>query len=135
MIDIKEIRRVKGITQEHLALAMGVSVYTISRWERGVTPIPNHQAAKLKPAITKAVKFSKNHRIQCELEAKQLINQLVDHVIYFYGTNTPGPNGTKPLGVASNFLLECSNRLAQLRSQGFLPELEMRRYEDGFDAL
>ncbi len=44
-MDIKALRNKLGLTQEQLALRLGVQSLTVSRWERGVSqPSPMAQA-------------------------------------------------------------------------------------------
>lgn len=40
--ELKRRREALGLTQEQLARALDVAVMTISRWERGVNPIPHY---------------------------------------------------------------------------------------------
>lgn len=40
--DLKHRRENLGLTQEQLARELDVTVLTISRWERGVYPVPKH---------------------------------------------------------------------------------------------
>lgn len=40
--DLKRRREALGLTQEQLARELDVAVMTVSRWERGVNPIPHY---------------------------------------------------------------------------------------------
>jgi transcriptional regulator with XRE-family HTH domain len=40
--ELKRRREALGMTQDELALAFGVKMMTVSRWERGVHPIPQY---------------------------------------------------------------------------------------------
>ena len=40
--ELKLRRERLGMTQDELASALGVKMMTVSRWERGVHPIPRH---------------------------------------------------------------------------------------------
>lgn len=40
--DLKRRREKLGLTQEQLARELDVTVLTVSRWERGVYPVPKH---------------------------------------------------------------------------------------------
>jgi DNA-binding transcriptional regulator YiaG len=42
--ELKRHREVLGMTQDDLARELGVKMMTVSRWERGVYPIPRHIA-------------------------------------------------------------------------------------------
>jgi len=42
--ELKRHREALGITQDDLARELGVKMMTVSRWERGVYPIPRHIA-------------------------------------------------------------------------------------------
>ena len=45
--ELKRRREALGLTQEQLARELAVAVMTVSRWERGVNPIPYHIALAL----------------------------------------------------------------------------------------
>ena len=46
---VQELRRGSGLTQRELALLLGVTVTSLSAWERGVSvPHPRHQRALAK---------------------------------------------------------------------------------------
>jgi transcriptional regulator with XRE-family HTH domain len=40
--ELKGRREALGLTQEQLSRALDVTMMTISRWERGVYPVPKH---------------------------------------------------------------------------------------------
>jgi transcriptional regulator with XRE-family HTH domain len=40
--DLRRRRENLGLTQEQLARELDVTVLTVSRWERGVYPVPKH---------------------------------------------------------------------------------------------
>ena len=40
--ELKQRRDALGMTQDDLAIALGVKMLTVSRWERGVYPIPHY---------------------------------------------------------------------------------------------
>ena len=40
--ELKQRREALGMTQDDLARELGVKMMTVSRWERGVYPIPRH---------------------------------------------------------------------------------------------
>jgi transcriptional regulator with XRE-family HTH domain len=42
--ELRRRREALGMTQDDLARELGVKMMTISRWERGVYPIPRHIA-------------------------------------------------------------------------------------------
>jgi transcriptional regulator with XRE-family HTH domain len=42
--ELKRHREALGMTQDDLARELGVKMMTVSRWERGVYPIPRHIA-------------------------------------------------------------------------------------------
>ena len=42
--EVKAIRKKLGLTQEQMAVAMGVRLRTISRWETGVHAVPSTAA-------------------------------------------------------------------------------------------
>jgi len=42
--ELKQHREALGMTQDDLARELGVKMMTVSRWERGVYPIPRHIA-------------------------------------------------------------------------------------------
>ena len=42
--ELKRRREALGMTQDDLARELGVKMMTVSRWERGVYPIPRHIA-------------------------------------------------------------------------------------------
>ena len=42
--ELKRHREALGMTQDNLARELGVKMMTVSRWERGVYPIPRHIA-------------------------------------------------------------------------------------------
>jgi DNA-binding XRE family transcriptional regulator len=45
-MNLKEMRKARGMTQAQLAEAIGVTATTIVRWEKGVVkPRPNHRMA------------------------------------------------------------------------------------------
>lgn len=52
-MNIKELRKAKGLTQTELALRCGVSLTTIQLWERGVTTPKDENLAKLKQVLEK----------------------------------------------------------------------------------
>ncbi len=45
--DLKRRREALGLSQERLARELDVAVMTVSRWERGVNPIPHYIALAL----------------------------------------------------------------------------------------
>ncbi len=45
-MDIKRLRKEMGLTQQELAVKLGIGVTTVSRWERGTTR-PSRMALKL----------------------------------------------------------------------------------------
>lgn len=40
--ELRQRREALGMTQDDLARELGVKMMTVSRWERGVYPIPRH---------------------------------------------------------------------------------------------
>jgi transcriptional regulator with XRE-family HTH domain len=42
--ELRRRREALGMTQDDLARELGVKMMTVSRWERGVYPIPRHIA-------------------------------------------------------------------------------------------
>lgn len=42
--ELRRHREALGMTQDDLARELGVKMMTVSRWERGVYPIPRHIA-------------------------------------------------------------------------------------------
>ncbi|MBA3241067.1 MAG: helix-turn-helix transcriptional regulator [Acidobacteria bacterium] len=40
--EFKRRREELGMTQDEIASALGIKMMTVSRWERGVHPIPRH---------------------------------------------------------------------------------------------
>lgn len=40
--ELRQRREALGMTQDDLAQELGVKMMTVSRWERGVYPIPRH---------------------------------------------------------------------------------------------
>jgi DNA-binding transcriptional regulator YiaG len=50
-MDIRSLRKEKGLSQMGLAVAVGVSMVTIQLWERGVTTPNPENMAKLKEVL------------------------------------------------------------------------------------
>ena len=50
-MDLKKLRTEKGLTQEHMAKLVGVSLVTYRLWENGVTTPRYENAEKLKQVL------------------------------------------------------------------------------------
>ena len=54
VMDVKQLRERLGLTQEHLAHKLGVTVKTVNRWERGRSK-PSPLAAKMLNQLSEQV--------------------------------------------------------------------------------
>lgn len=119
-MNLREKRQAAGVTQKQLANQLGVDPTTIGRWERQEYPIPKKQQARLQWALAESAKSAKQLRDDRIAEVQETIYSLIDHVLYFYGGNSPAR-------LVSRYLIEQARKLKSLRSQGYLPELEKRK--------
>ena len=111
---MKVAREAGGATQTAVAQLVGVTAYTVYRWERCIRPVPSHRHKAIQAAIISASKRTVARRERDRANAQAAIDALVDHCISSYGR----PDALK---WPSDMLVDISRALARYRQAGVIP--------------
>lgn len=121
--DLQLHRGELGMSQQQIAVAIGVSTQTISRWERDLQPVPQYAIERLRDLRLD------DHRSLARVSSKRLIDELATRAALWDAAGVaPSPVQVVNIGMEMNNETQATN-LAQSRwdqiraAKGLPPEI------------